>query len=366
MKRFYKYTVILQIILILVFSYFNTFSSFENSLRDNIYQTGKAPDTRVVIVGIDEASLDGIGRWPWDRSVHAKVLDQISKGNPAAIGVDIIFSEPADGDELLINSLMANDDIVLPVYGVLDKITQANAMEAIEIKLPLKEIRENVDLGNINVIPDEDGIMRKNMLYFDYEGERVESFPYKLYEKYMARNGLEKLEIEDIPMDAWNRTYIDFVGGPESMEIHSYKDVLEGNIPPEYFEDKIVLIGMFAKGVVDDYYYPSISHNSQMYGIEVHANVIQNLLTENVKKDLGFSPNAILILMLTVVCYALFNKISSIKSFIGMIVIMVGYVFMMKFCYKKGLLLQFIYPILAVLTTYLLVMVAKYIKEYLE
>ncbi len=51
-------------------------------------------DERVVIVAIDEKSLEQIGRWPWKRSVIAEGLKVIEKDKPKAIGLDIVFAEP--------------------------------------------------------------------------------------------------------------------------------------------------------------------------------------------------------------------------------------------------------------------------------
>lgn len=48
----------------------------------------------VVIVAIDEASVEAVGAWPWPRAVHGELLARVAKGAPAAVGVDIIYSEP--------------------------------------------------------------------------------------------------------------------------------------------------------------------------------------------------------------------------------------------------------------------------------
>src|SRR5262249_48708513 len=47
-----------------------------------------------IIVGIDEQSLEHFGQWPWPRTLVARLLDKIAESRPAAIGVDILFSDP--------------------------------------------------------------------------------------------------------------------------------------------------------------------------------------------------------------------------------------------------------------------------------
>lgn len=58
-----------------------------------------SPDNRIVIVDIDEASLQKIGRWPWSRSTLAKLVDGIQQQKPAIIGLDILLPEPSTPEE---------------------------------------------------------------------------------------------------------------------------------------------------------------------------------------------------------------------------------------------------------------------------
>jgi adenylate cyclase len=55
---------------------------------------GKAPSGQVVVVAVDEASLERVGRWPWDRGIIARLVERIDAAGPRAVGYDIIFSEP--------------------------------------------------------------------------------------------------------------------------------------------------------------------------------------------------------------------------------------------------------------------------------
>src|SRR5258708_28404754 len=52
----------------------------------------------ITIVGIDEASFAQIGKqWPWPRSLHAKVIDQLAKSGALVIGIDLLFPDTSDG-----------------------------------------------------------------------------------------------------------------------------------------------------------------------------------------------------------------------------------------------------------------------------
>jgi adenylate cyclase len=68
-------------------------------------QRGSREGTKeVVIVAIDDRSIDEVGRWPWPRSVQAKLLDAITAGAPSVVGFDILQGEataPLDRDTVL-------------------------------------------------------------------------------------------------------------------------------------------------------------------------------------------------------------------------------------------------------------------------
>ena len=50
----------------------------------------------VVLVLVDEKSLKEIGRWPWPRDTQERLIDQIHTGEPAVLGLDIIYAEPEE------------------------------------------------------------------------------------------------------------------------------------------------------------------------------------------------------------------------------------------------------------------------------
>ena len=78
---------------------------FNKQLGDKLY-AGSEPLDNIAIVSIDDKSLQEIGRWPWDRDVHARLLEKI-KGHAAIAAFDISFFEPSDDDAEL-DSIIAN------------------------------------------------------------------------------------------------------------------------------------------------------------------------------------------------------------------------------------------------------------------
>ncbi|WP_456324784.1 CHASE2 domain-containing protein [Desulfonauticus submarinus] len=101
MLRKNKFFLILSIIFLL-FSFFLYFlnPSFLHFLDLKIFDLemqlrGKIePSGKVVIVAIDEKSLEKIGRWPWSRNIMAKLVQKIDSFQPKVVGYDISFFEP--------------------------------------------------------------------------------------------------------------------------------------------------------------------------------------------------------------------------------------------------------------------------------
>ena len=76
----------------------NGLGRIDHTLYDaTLSRLGRSPSADIVIVAIDEASLEKFGRWPWPRGVHAALLDRISAAKPRAIAFDLILTEPEPG-----------------------------------------------------------------------------------------------------------------------------------------------------------------------------------------------------------------------------------------------------------------------------
>ena len=126
-----------------------------------LHQRPASPD--IVIVAIDDDSIDSIGRWPWRRALHAAVLERITQGQPRAIGMDVVFSEEDwdyPGDDLLLQrALQKSGNVVLPV-------TRAAQSAA---TTPLQSLAsEAAALGHTQMPVDADGVVRR---FYAQEGK---------------------------------------------------------------------------------------------------------------------------------------------------------------------------------------------------
>ena len=86
----------------LVFAVLYAYSAFERAeyyIYDKIYQSVSPVDGRVVVIGIDDSSIARLGQWPWPRSYMAAVINTLSEGGAAAVGIDVLYDTPGAREE---------------------------------------------------------------------------------------------------------------------------------------------------------------------------------------------------------------------------------------------------------------------------
>src|SRR3546814_15672619 len=73
---------------------------------------------QILLVEIDNESLQRIGRWPWSRETHAALNNQIAKAKPKAIAYDVLFAEPGaeDEDRRSGEDIAAEHTVFLPLF----------------------------------------------------------------------------------------------------------------------------------------------------------------------------------------------------------------------------------------------------------
>jgi len=132
-------------------------SNIDNLLTDQ-FQGNINPREEIIIVGIDDESLQEIGAWPWDRSYFADALDKISQGNPTVIGLDVLFLEPREGDDK-VSAVLANTDTPI-IFGsklIYDETGYVDTLHSI--------YNTEAKSGFVNVDPDLDGKIRRIKAY---------------------------------------------------------------------------------------------------------------------------------------------------------------------------------------------------------
>jgi len=237
------------------------------------------PDRDVVIIAIDDRSLSEIGHWPWNRAVHAALLERLTRAGARVVALDIILHEPAHdhvlGDAALVKAIAEHGKVVLPVTHT------SYAARGDGEGLPVPYFAEvAAALGHVHIELDPDGIARSIYLW---EGMHSPHYP-QLALAALTLAAPEKAAAYPKPPQTvspgWRRAdwmHIPFAGVPGSFRYFSYVDVLRGDVPDAELRDTIVFVGSAAVGMGDMVPTPTSGHSHLMPGVEVHATVFSAL-----------------------------------------------------------------------------------------
>jgi len=338
----YLTTLLLIFISISFLFLFGIFKNWDTSLSDKLFTTKPARGD-IIIISIDDKSLSEIGRWPWDRSVHAELLNKLSvEGNtPAVIGLDISFFE---------NSTIEED---LSLARALER-TENEILAAEQVNgytlTPPEELVEDSVVGIVNTISDSDGITRSIPIYGKYSS----------FSQMVALNYKHDLKLPDV--DALK---INYTGPPGSFTTYSYSDVLNERIDLRSLKGMIVLVGATSPGLHDTQMTPT-SKGEPMAGVEIHASAVQTIL------DNGFLwPEQKLVTVLTILIFAsvsiaLFLKFSVYSSAAIALGLIMAYLLYAVNSFDNGTVRNLIYPPLVIIVSYVSTLAYKYFTEIKE
>ena len=415
-----NYFVFLILLSLLIFlkilnpSFIKSVSYLSFDLYQKVFAQEKESD--VVIIDIDEKSLGQFGQFPWNRSVFANILDQLNTSNPKAIGFDIFFTEkdkqspdeiiksynlvPADVSEL--QNLKGPDDLfaeklkesksVIAVLGSnvpslanYDRKAKARFLskggkpEEFTYSYPhsigsLEKLEKNVQgLGSISFLDQLDGIIRSLPLIVQFnkkiyptmglEMVRVGSKQKNIYIE-LNEVGIQRISARPhkIDSDPNGIIWIKYKKSQKKQYI-SAADVYQGNFEKSFFENKYVLIGASAQGLFDLVKTPL---GATIPGVEVHANVIENILDQSylVRNPNTYIFELLFSIVIALLTFVLSQKIKpkySLSIFFGNIlgIIIIGFS-IYKF---RSELVDISYPIFMVAITFLTGLYFRFIEE---
>lgn len=341
---------------------------------------GADPDNQIVIVAIDDNSLNQLGRFSsWPRAYHAQLINTLAETGARVIVFDVLFSESAPDDDKLAASINQAGNVVLPFAGTLETHQPAITGETIalgSVIKPLKPFEEGaLAVGHANVIPDADGIVRRLPLIIPNNEHYEPALALTAVAKYLRRPQIIESPIKDsqlsfagrsIPLDNANSMLINYKNSPAvplSFESVSYTDVLRNDINPDTFQDKIVLIGATAIGIGDTYWTPM---GRIMSGVELHANAMHTILTGNFLKP---APNAItisLILLLALLCGLAVLRLRVLWAILSTVFLGIVYFLTAFYFFDHGIVLDMLYPPLTIAGTFAGVNLYSVTSERLE
>ena len=356
-------------LLVFILTVTNVFRFFDNMAKDSLYQIPRGIDSKIKIIGIDEKTMAELGPiQTWSRSFYADLLRKLNEkaeSKPLLVGFDVLFSGNVDaGDDDFTAAAAEAGNVVIVDHLIYGRKLTTNedgfASYPVEsIEEPFESLSSVCNKGYSNVSQDSDGTVRRIIPSEVYEGSEQKMFSSILYEEYCKRKGITP---NAVPVDKNGRAIINYSGKPGDYEYVSMIDVLNGNIDARAFTDSIVLVGAYAPGMQDDFEVPN-GGSHQMYGVEVHANILQSYIQGRFSVNGNKYIFGLISAVIAMLMYLLFRKFKPWLSLIIMIIVIIAFVFVLIIFNNHGTAYSIIYLPMMLILSYIASLALGYLRE---
>ena len=342
------------------------------------------PSPRVVIVGIDNQSVQAIGTYPVPRDVYAKALQNLENDGAAVVALDVGLPDRRDPatDSVLAKALANSTVPVVLSYGA-GSVSAGNGriVQTGVDQIPLKAFRcmdkspdpsmrcsqpdKNVILGSTDLQLDADGVVRRVPLFVQpacfpkaCDSQLIDTFGFAAYRAFIVGTDVPNgptlqqagssagfaLWRNPVQIDNTGAAAINFFGGPgyyqRSGQYISFGDLVSGKVSPDAIKGNIVLVGYYYLTGVNDQQLVTTSAGksqagtnatAQMPGVELQANVVQMLL--GAKFLTHESPLIVLaiILVLGLLMALLVARLSVLWGLVATVVVLLGFTLAMAY-----------------------------------
>lgn len=390
--------------------------SIDNRLRDTLFNIrGEIPNTdNVIIIDIDEKSLSKLGQWPWQRNKITKILENLTQNEIGLIAFDIVFAEEDNSSphkifeeynvkkenvpnyDLEFAKTVATTPTILGyIFELEDKehlaqgspeipaiIVERNKQLGVEslikahgtiLNIPILQ-NNSYSSGFFNNIPDNSGIVRSVPLVISYDDVIYPSLSLEILRVITQTNkvvvnydeqGIENISLGDlqIPTDRHGRILVNFRGKEGNFKYYSAIDIYENKIDKKELEGKIALIGTSAAGLLD---LRATPFESIYPGVEVHANVIDNIIKGDFiyKASWIDGANITLIFFLSIITVLMITYTAFWFKHISTIFLLCGFgVFSYYVLFTHGIVLNIFFPLATIIFAAVITTLFDYFYE---
>jgi len=345
------------------------------TVSDAWYQSRSTSDGDIVLVGIDQRALEELGPYQhWSRDIIAQAIQALNESedcHPAVIGIDVIYAGETqpEADAWLAEAAGEYGNVVTACAAEIgtsmvegaDGKTYLDRFAVQSFDEPYEALREVTTQGHVNAMMDTDGVMRHHMLKLTLpDGREVPSLVLAAANMFREYQGEEPVELP--PTDGHGFWYVPLCGGPGDFdESISVADLLSGEIPADFFADRIVLIGPYATGLQDSYI-SAADHAQPMYGVEFQANVIQALLWGEYKTEVGDGVQLLVLFILLVLgILGFWHRPVAVSTGLWA-VLCAGWLALCKVLYSQGLILHVLWVPVGVTILYAACLAWNYVQ----
>ena len=373
----------------------------------------------VVILDVDDRSIEQIGQWPWPRTRIAELVQKATQAGAVAIAFDIVFSEPdrlspeeivADNSDIppdLAEKLLLlprNDDLLAAAFESARVIVgqtsvrtvagnRAEKRDMVDVPhaligpdprpflLKFPDVLQNLPQleaaasgrGMFSVRPDPDGVIRRIPIVMSVQGEiRLGLVPELLRiasggEPFAVRTneaGIEGVVVaRQLVQTARDGTLWPYLTPSSRDRYVSAVDLLEGRMPNGRLANQLVLVGTSAIGLGD---FRATPLGVSMAGVEIHAQVLENILSQSALSRPNFTIAVELVTTLVLCLLVIFfaPSLSAGWLIISTIVLLSGYSATSYYLfYANRILLDPSFPLIATTATVILMSTVNYLRE---
>jgi PAS domain S-box-containing protein len=264
----------------------------------------EAADSRIVLVTIDEPDIQQLGQWPMSDAVLAQLIDKLKQQHPRAIGLDLYRNLPVEPGHQALVKVFASTPNLIGIKKVVRNV-DGTAVDA------PPELDHLGQVSASDFVLDIDSRLRRNLLYLrDRDDGTILSLGAKLAFLYLSAEGITPKTVDPqqqrfqlgqaifSPIQSHEGGYVRIdAGGYQILSnfrrlrqgFHriSMTDVLEGRMPPKLIRengnaplrDRIVLIGIEAESLKDNFYTSVTPSGVTLAGVEVHAQLASQLMS---------------------------------------------------------------------------------------
>jgi adenylate cyclase len=366
----------------------------------------RQPTATAIIAAIDERSIAEFGRWPWSRSMEARLVDALKGYHVAVIGFDLTFSERESEtiDRAFARSMAAQNSTYIgyffntdrplkddglsvyknafpdppPVaYNIVRKEPNSQQVPLLAGRYlpPIPELnRAARGTAFLNVNEDLDGVVRSYPAVIRFDGlycvplflavadEFLHTAPLSIG---LADYGITTVAVGNhvLPVNEMGWVTLHFRGPAGTIPRYSVSDIVNRRVPPNALAGKIILIGVTGLGLGDRFVTPV---GQDFPGVEILATAVDNVLARDFLyqslKTKGEELIAGCILGVAITFAAAFGAAGF--SFGLMLVLGVGYIcYAMLRLSAAGALIGIALPCFTLGFTYLVVVSIRYIAE---
>lgn len=362
----------------------------------------------IIIIDIDQRAIQKLGKFSqWPREYHTQVVDFLHRAGALAVGLDILYDKDIwhpEQDKEFVQTVRNAGNVFSAIYfapadsdnwlPVMKSEPEGFEAERFYYTMPLESekyfkkedrfesefvelLNASMGVGHVNFIGDVDGVVRSIHLFTNFNHHLYPTLSFKIFMDAIGVDSVifdpqlqfmnlfrERELLLQIPTDEYGNLFINWAGPFKTFRYISFYDVLkakERNLPPEIFQNKIVLLGTSLAGLYD---LRNVPFERAFPGVEIHANILYTLINQNFITRMNEKSTFLLLILIGLILGVILIRTRPLFSIIFIVVLGFVYVITVTIIFfEQSYWIEIIAPLLTIVLSFSLIYVYRYITE---